>query len=45
MKKVIAFGEVLWDVYPDKATLGGAPLNLAAHAALQVCKVIMSSAV
>lgn len=41
----ISFGEIIWDVYPDKATLGGAPLNLAAHAALQGCKVIMSSAV
>lgn len=29
--KALAFGEVLWDVYPDKAYIGGAPLNFAAH--------------
>lgn len=29
--KVLAFGEVLWDVYPDSAHIGGAPLNFAAH--------------
>ncbi len=28
---IIAFGEVLWDVYPDEKCLGGAPLNFAAH--------------
>ena len=31
--KVIAFGEVLWDVYSDKKIIGGAPLNFAAHLA------------
>lgn len=30
-KKLIAFGEVLWDVYPDEKFIGGAPLNFAAH--------------
>lgn len=29
--KVLAFGEVLRDVYPDSAVLGGAPLNFCAH--------------
>lgn len=29
--KVLAFGEVLWDIIEDKAHLGGAPLNFAAH--------------
>ncbi len=29
--KIYAFGEVLWDIYPDKKTLGGAPLNFGAH--------------
>ena len=28
---VLAFGEVLWDVYPDGAKLGGAPFNVIAH--------------
>ncbi len=27
--KVVCFGEVLWDVFPDKRLLGGAPLNVA----------------
>lgn len=29
--KALAFGEVLWDVYPDSQYIGGAPLNFAAH--------------
>lgn len=27
----LAFGEVLWDVYPESKHLGGAPVNFAAH--------------
>ena len=27
----ISFGEILFDVFPDRATLGGAPLNVAGH--------------
>ncbi len=29
--KLIAFGEMLWDIYSDKQSIGGAPLNFAAH--------------
>lgn len=30
MRKIICFGEVLWDVFPDgKKVIGGAPLNVA----------------
>ncbi len=29
--KVLAFGEILWDIIDDDAHLGGAPLNFAAH--------------
>lgn len=29
--KILAFGEVLWDVYTDSEHIGGAPLNFAAH--------------
>ena len=29
MSKVICFGEILWDVFPDKKIIGGAPLNVA----------------
>lgn len=32
MKKVLAFGEILWDIIEGKPHLGGAPLNFAAHA-------------
>ena len=30
---LLSLGEIVWDVYPDKRLLGGAPFNLAAHAA------------
>lgn len=33
--KVLSFGEIIWDVYPDEKHLGGAPLNFAAHFAKQ----------
>ena len=29
--KLLSFGEILFDVFGDTATLGGAPLNVAAH--------------
>ena len=32
--KSIVFGEVLWDIYPDKSVIGGAPFNFAAHLSL-----------
>jgi fructokinase len=31
--KLLAFGEILWDIVADAKYLGGAPFNLAAHAA------------
>jgi fructokinase len=31
MHKVLAFGEILWDMIEGEAHLGGAPLNFAAH--------------
>jgi fructokinase len=30
-KKAAAFGEILWDILPDKKCLGGAPFNCGAH--------------
>ena len=33
MSKILTFGEIIWDVYPDKKLIGGAGLNFAAHAA------------
>lgn len=32
--KLLSFGEVLFDVFEDGAHIGGAPLNLSAHAAI-----------
>ena len=29
MSKIVCFGEVLWDIFPDKTKIGGAPLNVA----------------
>ena len=31
MKKLLCFGEILWDVFPEKRELGGASLNFSAH--------------
>ena len=30
-KKLVCFGEILWDILPDKAVPGGAPMNVAYH--------------
>ena len=38
--KVLSIGEIIWDVYPDRRLIGGAPLNLAAH--LAACGVSSS---
>ena len=43
--KLLSFGEIIWDVFGDNAALGGAPLNFAAHAALQGCDAHLASAV
>ena len=42
---ILSFGEIIWDVYPEAATLGGAPLNFAAHAALQGATATLLSCV
>ena len=33
--KLLSFGEIIWDVFPTVSHIGGAPLNFAAHAAMQ----------
>ncbi len=43
--KVLSFGEILWDIYPDKKYIGGAPLNFSAHLAKHGEEVYMFSAV
>ncbi len=42
--RLLSFGEVLWDVYPDKKFIGGAPMNFAAHFAKQGGSAAMISA-
>lgn len=41
---ILSFGEILWDIYPDKKYIGGAPLNFAAHLAKHGEQVYMLSA-
>ena len=43
--KIISFGEIIWDIYPDASHIGGAPLNFAAHAARQGAEAQLVSAV
>ena len=43
--KILSFGEIIWDVYPDERTLGGAPLNFAAHTAAMGTDAYIMSAV
>ena len=43
--KLLSFGEVLWDVYPDEKYIGGAPLNFAAHANKNGLEAYMVSAI
>ncbi|MBR3289939.1 MAG: hypothetical protein IKI63_04080 [Clostridia bacterium] len=42
---ILSFGEIVWDVYPDAAHIGGAPLNFAAHLARHGDRVWLASAV
>ena len=43
--KLLSFGEILWDIYPNEKYIGGAPLNFAAHFAKQGGKSYMLSSV
>ncbi len=43
--KILTVGEIIWDVYPDKQCIGGAPLNFAAHTSLLGAEASMLSAV
>jgi len=31
MRKILCYGAILWDVYPDNRFIGGAPFNLCGH--------------
>lgn len=43
--RIVAFGEVLWDLFPDRECFGGAPANFACHASIQGGQVSILSAV
>ena len=43
--RLLSFGEVLFDCFEESRELGGAPLNLAAHAALAGAEAYLASAV
>ena len=43
--QIISLGEVLWDLFPDHESFGGAPANFACHAAILGGDVAMVSAV
>ncbi len=43
--KILAFGEVLWDIYPHEKFIGGAPFNFGAHGAMQGAEVYIASSV
>lgn len=43
--KAIIFGEVIWDVYPNKKAIGGAPFNFGANLALLGNEVYLVTAV
>lgn len=45
MKRVVCFGEVLWDIIGEEKYLGGAPLNAAANLARMECEAMMFSCV
>lgn len=45
IKKIVCFGEILWDVFPDSKVIGGAPLNVALRLQSQGHDVAMISCI
>lgn len=43
--KILSFGEIIWDVYPDGKYIGGAPFNFSAHAKRAGANAFLMSAV
>lgn len=43
--KIAVFGEILWDIFGEEKTIGGAPFNFAAHASRLGAEVGLVSAV
>ena len=44
-KKIVCFGEMLWDIFPYEKIAGGAPMNVALHLHQQKAEVIFISRV
>src|ERR1700742_3408130 len=45
MKKILCFGEVLWDAFGEEKRAGGAPMNVARHLVQQHMDVSFASRV
>jgi fructokinase len=45
MKKILCFGEILWDTFGNEKIAGGAPMNVARHMVQQHCDVLFASRV
>lgn len=45
MKKILCFGEVLWDAFGEEKKAGGAPMNVARHLVQQHMDVVFASRV
>lgn len=45
MSKIVCFGEILWDVFPNQKKIGGAPLNVASRLSSFGNDVAMISAI
>ncbi len=43
--KILSFGELIWDIHGDQYTIGGAPFNFSAHAAMCGAESYLLSAV
>lgn len=44
-KKIVAFGEIVWDVFKDGSRLGGAPLNFTYYCLKNACEAKIISAI
>lgn len=45
MIKILGFGEIIWDVFPTKRCIGGAPFNFSAHAVKRGAQAYLVSSV
>lgn len=43
--RILSFGEIIWDVYPNEQHIGGAPFNFAAHAKRAGATAFLMSAI